>query len=58
MAQKYCRRLLLVLGYHSRQQKLLPIIIIQEKQKQDHRRTQGESERKVNTCVHSNVYQG
>ena len=37
-----------VLGYESYQEKLLPFIL-EEKQKQEHRRTLGESGRKVNT---------
>ena len=45
-AQKSCRRLLLVLGCQSRQEKLQPFIL-EEKQKQDHRGTLGESGRKV-----------
>ena len=36
------------LGYQSRQEKLLPFML-DEKQKQEHQRTLGESGRKVNT---------
>ena len=46
--QKSCRQLLLVLGYQSRQEKLLPFIL-EENQKQEYQRTLGESGRKVNT---------
>ena len=41
-------QLLMVLGYQSRQEKLLPFIL-EEKQKQEYQRTQGESGRKVIT---------
>ena len=37
-----------MLGYESRQEKLLPFIL-EEKQKQEYQRTLGESGRKVNT---------
>ena len=47
-AHKSCKQLLLVLGYQIRQEKLLPFIL-EQKQKQEHRRTLGESGRKVNT---------